>query len=46
MTTVTAPPSSVEALAPRRGARRSFGPASIIKYALAFFFLIVVLMPL
>ena len=46
MTVVTAPPAAVETLAPKRKAKRPFGPASIIKYALALFFLIVVLMPL
>ncbi|GIF18042.1 glucose/mannose transport system permease protein [Actinoplanes tereljensis] len=46
MTTVSAPPAAVESLAPRVRPRRSFGPGSIIKYALAIFFLIVVLMPL
>ncbi|GAA2604517.1 carbohydrate ABC transporter permease [Paractinoplanes durhamensis] len=46
MTTVTAPPAAVESLAPRRKPKRSFGPGSIVKYALAIFFLIVVLMPL
>lgn len=46
MTTVTAPAAAVETLKPRRKAKRPFGPASIIKYALAIFFLIVVLMPL
>ena len=46
MTTVTAPPAAVETLAPRRKAKRPFGPASIIKYLLAIFFLIIVLMPL
>ena len=46
MTTVTVPPPAVETLAPKRKARPPFGPASIIKYALAVFFLIIVLMPL
>ena len=46
MTTVVAPPAAVETLAPKRKIRRPFGPASIVKYALAFLFLIIVLMPL
>jgi glucose/mannose transport system permease protein len=46
MTTVTAPPAAVRTPAPRQKSRRPFGPASIIKYALAIFFLLVVLMPM
>jgi glucose/mannose transport system permease protein len=46
MTTVTAPPPAVETLATKPRARRSFGPASVIKYLLAILFLIIVLMPL
>ena len=45
MTTVTAPPPAVETLAPAVKPRQAFGPGSIVKYALAIFFLIVVLMP-
>ncbi|MEU4242193.1 carbohydrate ABC transporter permease [Actinoplanes sp. NPDC026619] len=43
MTTVLTPPAAVST---RTTPRRTFHPASIIKYALAIFFLIVVLMPL
>ena len=46
MTTVAVPPAAVESLAPRRKAKRPFGPASIVKYALAILFLLIVLMPL
>ena len=46
MTTVAAPPAAVESLAPRRKSRRPFGPGSIVKYALAILFLLIVLMPL
>lgn len=46
MTTVTAPPPAVETLAAARPARRRFGPGSIVKYALALLFLIIVLMPM
>jgi glucose/mannose transport system permease protein len=46
MTVVAAPPAAVETLTPRRKAKRPFGPASVIKYALAILFLIIVLMPL
>jgi glucose/mannose transport system permease protein len=46
MTAVAAPPPTVETLTPERPARRAFGPGSIVKYALAFLFLILVLMPL
>jgi glucose/mannose transport system permease protein len=43
---VAAPPSAIEPIAPRPRARRPFGPGSIVKYFLAIFFLVVVLMPL
>jgi glucose/mannose transport system permease protein len=46
MTTVTVPPPAVETLAPRATPRRTFGPGSIIKYALAVLFVIIVLMPM
>jgi len=46
MTIVTAPPPAVESLAPVSKPRRTFGPGTVIKYLLAIFFLIVVLMPL
>jgi len=46
VTTVTAPPPAVETLAAARPARRRFGPGSIVKYALALLFLIIVLMPM
>jgi glucose/mannose transport system permease protein len=45
MTTVTAPPPAVQSLTPPAKKQRSFGPGSIVKYALAIFFLVVVLMP-
>jgi len=45
MTIVTAPPAAVASLTPRARPRRRFGPGSIVKYGLVFFFLIVVLMP-
>jgi glucose/mannose transport system permease protein len=45
MTAVVAPPAPVSTPVSRRP-RRPFGPASIIKYALALLFLIIVLMPL
>ena len=45
MTTVTAPPPAVESLAPPARKHSTFGPGSIVKYAVAIFFLIVVLMP-
>ena len=45
MTTVTAPPPAVESLAPQAKPRQKFGPGSVVKYAIAIFFLIVVLMP-
>lgn len=46
MTTVTAPPPpAVESLALNAKPTEKFGPGSIVKYALAIFFLIVVLMP-
>jgi glucose/mannose transport system permease protein len=46
VTTVTAPPPAVERLTAKRRARRPFGPGSIVKYALALFFLLIVLMPM
>jgi len=46
MTTVAAPPAAVESLSPKRKVRRPFGPGSIVKYALAILFLLIVLMPL
>ena len=46
MTTVAAPPPAVETLSPSAPARRRFGPGSIVKYGLALFFLVVVLMPM
>ena len=46
MTVIATPPAAVETLAPERKVRRPFGPASVIKYALAILFLIIVLMPL
>jgi len=46
MTTVAAPPPAVETLSPTAPARRRFGPGSIVKYGLAIFFLVVVLMPM
>ncbi len=46
MTTLATPPPSVETPAPKAKPPRSFGPGSIIKYALAFLFLIIVLMPM
>jgi glucose/mannose transport system permease protein len=46
VTTVTAPPPAVETLTAKRRARRPFGPGSIVKYALALFFLLIVLMPM
>jgi glucose/mannose transport system permease protein len=45
MTTVTAPPPAVQSLAPTAQKHRTSGPGSIVKYVLAIFFLIVVLMP-
>jgi glucose/mannose transport system permease protein len=45
MTAVVAPPAPASTPVSRRP-RRPFGPASIIKYALALLFLIIVLMPL
>lgn len=44
-TSIEAPPP-VETLAPRRKPRPSSGPGSIVKYLLALFFLIIVLMPM
>jgi glucose/mannose transport system permease protein len=46
MTTVAAPPPAVETLSPPAPVRRRFGPGSIVKYGLAIFFLVVVLMPM
>ena len=46
MTVATAPPPAAELLPPKRKTRNPFGVGSIIKYLLAIFFLIVVLMPL
>jgi glucose/mannose transport system permease protein len=46
MTTVAAPPPAVETLSPSAPVRRRFGPGSIVKYGLAIFFLVVVLMPM
>lgn len=46
MTTVAAPPEIVEPLAPRNKQRTKTGPGSIVKYALALFFLVIVLMPM
>ncbi|MCU7725467.1 carbohydrate ABC transporter permease [Actinoplanes sp. KI2] len=46
MTTVAAPPAAVESLVPKRKTRRPFGPGSIVKYALAILFLLIVLMPM
>ncbi|MET0415371.1 MAG: carbohydrate ABC transporter permease [Actinoplanes sp.] len=46
MTTVATPPPAVETLAPAAKPRRTFGPGSIIKYALALLFLVIVLMPM
>ncbi|MGK5678297.1 carbohydrate ABC transporter permease [Actinoplanes sp. URMC 104] len=40
------PPASVETLKPRSKPRHRSGPASILKYALALLFLLIVLMPL
>ena len=40
------PPAGIATPEPARPRRRPFGPGSVIKYALALFFLIVVLMPM
>ena len=45
-TSLTAPPPTLEPIPARPKAKRAFGPGSIVKYALALFFLVVVLMPL
>jgi glucose/mannose transport system permease protein len=45
MTAVVTPPAPVETPVARRRARRPFGPGPVVKYALALFFLVVVLMP-
>ncbi len=46
MTAVVAPPTPATSLTPRSKPRRPFGPGSIVKYALALLFLIIVLMPM
>jgi glucose/mannose transport system permease protein len=46
MTAVATPPQAVESLTPLNKRKQPFGPGTIVKYALALIFLIVVLMPL